>query len=340
MVVKDEAIFSRPFASIDDETGEVIVRASSASHCRRLLWYSAHKFEYTNPLPVEKQFMLNTGNALEPVIVDAMRKEKGWAVRDDQQEIVYNIHPSIQITGHVDSFVQMEKDDVPIVGEIKTRGPEAFRRWLNLGAERSHPAAVAQMALYIYGVFGKAQDGMMIVMNTGERVWDYEIIPAERIETAYNRIVERLSAVADWSLEEPPERDFAYNEWACQGCVFKGLCWGEVEQEADVIKHAEGPFTYSAADMRKVMLEYEDVQKSLKELEERKDGIMQVVRNYLEERELEVYELPEANAKMVTQNRTHVDYKVLNNLIAPELRERFVYEAPTTFPRVFPKKRK
>ena len=340
MVTRDEAVFSRPFASIEEETGKVIVRASSASHCRRLLWYSAHKFDVSNPLPAEKQFMLNTGNALEPVIVDAMRREKDWDVVNDQYETVFDIHPAIQITGHVDSFVKMEKDAAPIVGEIKTRGSDAYRRWLNLGAERSHPGAVAQMALYIYGVFGKARDGMMIVMNTGERVWDYEIIPAERVEIAYNRIVERLSAIADWSLEEPPERDHDYNEWQCQECVFKDLCWGVVEQEADVIKSVEGPFTYSDAEVRQVMLAYADVQKSLKELEEQKDEIMKVVRNYLEERELEVHELPEANAKMVTQNRTHVDYKVLNNLIAPEIRDRFVYEVPTTFARVFPKKRK
>ena len=39
--------------------------------------------------------------------------------------------------------------------EIKTRGPEAFRRWQTLGAERSHPGAVAQAAFYTLGQFGE-----------------------------------------------------------------------------------------------------------------------------------------------------------------------------------------
>ena len=40
---------------------------------------------------------------------------------------------------------------IEMVVEIKTRGPEAFRRWRTLGAERSHPASVAQAAFYTLG---------------------------------------------------------------------------------------------------------------------------------------------------------------------------------------------
>ena len=42
----------------------------------------------------------------------------------------------------------------PMVVEVKTRGPEAFKRWRTLGAERSHPASVAQAAFYTLGEFG------------------------------------------------------------------------------------------------------------------------------------------------------------------------------------------
>ena len=65
---------------------------------------------------------------------------------------------------------------------MKTRGPSAFKRWQALGAERSHPDAVAQAALYTYGLFGEARDAVLAVMDTGARTWDTEVIPAERVE--------------------------------------------------------------------------------------------------------------------------------------------------------------
>ena len=72
----------------------------------------------------------------------------------------------------------------PVVVEVKTRGPEAFKRWRTLGAERSHPASVAQAALYTLGTYGDVRDAVIATMDTGSRVWDYEVIPARRLERA------------------------------------------------------------------------------------------------------------------------------------------------------------
>ena len=77
--------------------------------------------------------------------------------------------------------------------EVKTRGPAAFKRWQALGAERSHPDAVAQAALYTYGLFGEARDAVLAVMDTGARAWDTEVIPAERVEHALERTREWLA---------------------------------------------------------------------------------------------------------------------------------------------------
>ena len=68
-----------------------------------------------------------------------------------------------------------------MVVEIKTRGPEAFKRWRTLGAERSHPASVAQAAFYTLGEFGQIRDAVIATMDTGSRTWDWERIPAERL---------------------------------------------------------------------------------------------------------------------------------------------------------------
>ena len=71
-----------------------------------------------------------------------------------------------------------------MVVEVKTRGPEAFKRWRTLGAERSHPASVAQAAFYTLGTYGDLRDAAIATMDTGGRVWDYEVIPAHRLERA------------------------------------------------------------------------------------------------------------------------------------------------------------
>ena len=59
--------------------------------------------------------------------------------------------------------------DEPSVIEIKTRGPEAYKRWRKLGAERSHPESVAQAAFYSYGTFGEARDVVIATMDTGSQ---------------------------------------------------------------------------------------------------------------------------------------------------------------------------
>ena len=74
--------------------------------------------------------------------------------------------------------------DGPVFGdemvvEIKTRGPEAFRRWRTLGAERSHPASVAQAAFYTLGAYGEMRDVVIATMDTGNRTWDHERHPRQ-----------------------------------------------------------------------------------------------------------------------------------------------------------------
>ena len=90
----------------------------------------------------------------------------------------------------------------PMVVEIKTRGPEAFKRWRTLGAERSHPASVAQAAFYSLGEFGDLRDAVIATMDTGARTWDWERIPAARLERALQDACEWLGEVAGHHVSE------------------------------------------------------------------------------------------------------------------------------------------
>ena len=109
-----------------------------------------------------------------------------------------------------------------MVVEVKTRGPEAYKRWQVLGAERSHPESVAQAALYTYGTFGEPRDAVIAAMDTANRTWDYEIVPAVRVGDAFHGAKARLYALSEnYALhgadpEALPERDFSAGPLALQ----------------------------------------------------------------------------------------------------------------------------
>ena len=117
-----------------------------------------------------------------------------------------------------------------MVVEVKTRGPEAFKRWRTLGAERSHPASVAQAAIYTLGQFGEMRDAVIATMDTGSRTWDFEVIPAPRLERALQHVSRWLEPLVDHhDLHGPdpdtlPDRDFLEGSWQCRYCPFLDIC--------------------------------------------------------------------------------------------------------------------
>ena len=165
-------VYSRPNARFDAD-GTLEIRASAVGNCRRSLWYEANEFPVTNARTEESLTVLEAGNALEPVVLRAMRRA-GWDItptdRDNPEMMSLRLGPTLVVTGHVDATgVVPIFGDEPSVIEIKTRGPEAYKRWRKLGAERSHPESVAQAAFYSYGTFGEARDVVIATMDTGSQ---------------------------------------------------------------------------------------------------------------------------------------------------------------------------
>ena len=255
--------FSRPAARFDDDgnpasgTGQALeVRASAAMNCRRALWYAATGYVPTNSPGEESLMAMEAGNALEPVVARAMERA-GWSVDPadprDPQTVTVKVGPKLLVTGHPDGTVRLplpvnreragdttvqmflfdeEEKATPygeeMVVEVKTRGPEAFKRWRTLGAERSHPASVAQAAIYTLGQFGEMRDAVIATMDTGSRTWDFELIPADRLERALqdtSRWLEPLVDHHDLHGPDPdtlPDRDFLEGSWQCRSCPFLG----------------------------------------------------------------------------------------------------------------------
>ena len=81
---KQDQAYSRPAARI--EGGGLEVRASAAMGCRRALWYAATGHRATNEPTEESVTVMETGNALEPVVLRAMQRA-GWEITPvDPQE--------------------------------------------------------------------------------------------------------------------------------------------------------------------------------------------------------------------------------------------------------------
>ena len=355
--------FNRPAARFT--AGGLDIRASALGKCRRALWYTATQQPVTNPPEPGSLTLLEAGNALEPVVVRAMRRA-GWSVspadRDEPQPVTVEAVAGLTVTGHpdatgcappdggaaaaVEQFLFGDEartvEHEELVIEVKTRGPDAFKRWQTLGAERSHPESVAQAACYSLGLYGECRDVVIATLDTGSRTWDYEVIPAVRAERAWRSAAGRMEALTDHleafgpDPEALPERDFTASDWQCQRCPYLNLCQpgGAGEAEDD----AESAEPVSDEQARAALREYEQVQGRIKSLEADKRGALKTLQHWLQRKGERKARL-EGTAKprtvgMVQSRRYSVDYTRLNALLEPEQRAAIVTENVSEYLRV------
>ncbi len=355
--------YSRPAARFQD--GGLDIRASALGQCRRALWYAATERPVTNPPESDSLTLLEAGNALEPVVVRAMQRD-GWRVsaadHDQPQSVTVEVSDRLTVTGHpdatgylppeggavaaVEQFLFGEHEPaVPedeLVIEVKTRGPEAFKRWRTLGAERSHPESVAQAACYSMGLFGECRDVVIATLDTGSRAWDYEVIPAARAERAWRNASGRLEVLAEHhALHGPdpealPERDFTASDWQCKRCPYLNVCQpggaGEAEDDAEPAKPVSDEQAQAA------LHDYEQAQSQLKSLETDKRTALKTLQHWLETKGESKARL-EGSAKtrtvgMVASRRYSVDHQRLNALLDPEQRAEIVTEQTSEYVRV------
>ena len=354
-------VFSRPAARFDAD-GNIEVRASSALGCRRALWYAATGYEPTNLPSDDSLTAMEAGNALEPVLVRAMERA-GWKVDApdprDPQQVTVRIGPNLRVTGHPDGTVRMpvDGDEVttpqlflfegepetpafgdPMVVEIKTRGPEAFRRWRTLGAERSHPASVAQAAFYTLGEFGDLRDVVIATMDTGARTWDWERIPAARLEKALQDACEWLGELAAHHVQsgtDPdalPERDFSATSWQCRSCPFLAVCLpgaAEVGEEKDIEEKE-----VSDEEARDAVAAYSEAQESLKDPEKAKRSALDTLKAWMRRQGDSKATVGDRTVTLVSSTRYSVNHRRLNELLDPEVRADVVTESESEYVRV------
>ncbi len=355
--------FSRPAARFGDD-GNLEVRASAALNCRRALWYAATEYEPTNPPSEDSLTAMEAGNALEPVMVKAMERAD-WKVDPadplNPQPVAVRVGPNMMVTGHPDGTVRMphdgdntetdtlqmflfegESDSLSygkeMTVEIKTRGPEAFKRWRTLGAERSHPASVAQAAFYTLGQFGQMRDAVIATMDTGSRTWDWEVIPAARLEWALQDACAWLGKLAAHHVlngPDPdvlPERDFSASSWQCRSCPFLDICLPGME-EADRETEMECE-DVSDEEARDAVSAYTEVQDAIREPEKAKREALKSLKAWMRQRGDAKATVDGRTVSLVQSKRYSVNYRKLNELLDPETRAGIVTESESEYVRV------
>ena len=307
---------------------------------------------------------MEAGNALEPVVLRAMERT-GWRVDPadtrNPESVSMRLRPSLVVTGHPDATGRMPLDgdvavsevqtflfgDGPLapthgdemVVEVKTRGPEAFKRWRTLGAERSHPASVAQAAFYTYGKFGGwPRDAVIATMDTGGRTWDYEIIPADRLERALDDACEWLGELAAHHVRNGPDpdalpdRDFSAGSWQCRSCPFLAVCLPGAA-EADDETEMEGE-EVSDQEARDAVAAYVEAQESLKEPEKVKRSALDTLKAWMRRQGDSKATLEGRTVSLVRSTRYSVNYRRLNEALAPDVRAEIVTEGESEYVRV------
>ena len=320
----------RPIARFDGQ-GHIDVRASAAGNCRRALWYAATGHEPAPPGD-EALTVMETGRALEPVVLRAMQRG-GWEVApadsDHPTPVTVQLTPEVTVTGHPDATGTPPLFGEEAVIEVKTRGPSAFKRWQTLGAERSHPDTVAQAALYTYGRFGEARDAVIAVLGTGDRAWDHEVIPAERVEDALERTRQWLAPLGvhytthGADPEALPERDFEAGSWRCSSCPFLATC--QPQEEEEEMAENEAP-EVSDEEARKAVTAYVAAREALREPEQAKRQALDTLKAWMRRKDSAKAELKGHTVSLVRSTRYAVDHKRLNALLDAETRKEIVTE--------------
>ena len=353
-------VFSRPSARFDAD-GNMEVRASSALGCRRALWYAATNYQPTNPPSEESLTAMEAGNALEPVVVRAMERA-GWNIDapdpQDPKQVAVRVGPNMIVTGHPDGTVRMPVEPGeappqlflfegetqgpvygdPMVVEIKTRGPEAFKRWQTLGAERSHPASVAQAAFYSLGEFGDLRDAVIATMDTGSRTWDHEVIPAKRLERALQDACAWLGELAAHHVQNGPdpdalpERDFSATSWQCRSCPFLAVCLpgaAETSEETEIEDRE-----VRDEEARDAVAAYAKAQESIREPEKAKRTALDTLKAWMRRQGDTKATANGKTVSLVQTTRYSVNHRKLNELLDPETRAGIVTESESEYVRV------
>ena len=324
-----------------DSTNNLTIRASKLGACRQELWFHIQGEPITNPPDNDTLLMFDMGKVLEPVVLRAMENEDWEIFPDNHIEprlMVYDVHSRLQITGHVDALGIIPYSKKVAVIEIKTRSSGEFKRWQDLGAEISHPATVLQLAAYTYAYFNEWVDGVLAKLDIGNRKWDYEVIPGNRLKRLLAQEVNRLEDIIysyDNMPNNGPGRDYGKNSWECKNCLFLTRCWGQTEETEETEEPDEFPFPLEMemSDIVLACLDWIEADAQLKNFKEnnsqwvaQKELAKNMLLQYLQQESISKTEIAGLKLTRFSQTTRNINRKLLNELLEPDVRKQIITE--------------
>ena len=206
------------------------------------------------------------------------------------------------------------------------------------GSRASHPASVAQAAFYTLGTYGEMRDAVIATMDTGSRTWDYEVVPADRLEKALQDACAWLGELGAHHVQNGPdpdalpERDFSANSWQCRSCPFLDICLPGMA-EVDTEEESEEQ-EVSDEEAQDAVGAYSEAQEAIREPEKAKRAALETLKAWMRRRGDAKAKVNGRTVSLVQSTRYSTNYRRLNELLDPETRAGIVTESESEYVRV------
>jgi hypothetical protein len=229
-------------SALEEEGAQIRYKARSyigasiiGNDCTAYLNYSLRGFPENSPSPKLLR-IFNVGHALEPMVVDDLKKKGGYGVSEvdeltgDQYEYTAL---GDHVVCHLDGIIYV--DEEPCVLEIKTMNKSKFNAFEKKGVKTSHPQYFAQcmLAMHLSGM----HKSFLVAICKDDCRYHIEVIEYDEFEAS--ALKQKI-----WTAVTEPERiSPVESDWRCRGCFKRTSCWHPEELDAppkcSMCKHAK-----------------------------------------------------------------------------------------------------
>ena len=199
---------------------------------------------------------------------------------------------------------------------------------------------MAQTAFYTLGVFNDLRDAAIATMDTGNRTWDYEVIPAARLEKALQDACAWLGELgAHHALNGPdpdvlPDRDFSVQQLAMQkSCPFLDICLPGAAEDDGTDEETEME-QVSDEQARDAVAAYAEAQDTIREPEKSKRTALDTLKAWMRRQGDTKATVGDRTVSLVQSTRYSVNHRRLNEALDPEVRAEIVTESESEYVRV------
>ena len=184
------------------------------------------------------------------------------------------------------------------------------------------------------------RDAVIATTDKGSRTWDWELIPANRLEKALQDAYEWLGELAaNHVLNGPdpdalPNRDFTAASWQCRTCPFLDICLPRMAEGEGTDEDTSDMEEVSDQEAREAVTAYTDAQDAMREPEKAKRAALDTLKAWMRRKGDAKQTVNGRTVSLVRTTRYSTNYQRLNSLLDPEVRAEVVTESETEYVRV------